>query len=119
LFLKEFIGHGLLDVLGVILAITLASAGNLHLALNQIEERHGTRGFTRMRGSIRMAAGFLIGLFVLAITINVAKSALASADWAQSLFNGIGLIILLWNVLLLISLTAGVFAIRAEIASTD
>lgn len=118
-FLKEFVGKGLLDVLGVILAITLASAGNLHLALNQIEERHGRHGFARMRGGIHMAAGFLIGLFVFAVILTVAKAALATSDWSQSLFNGLGLVVLLWNVLLLISLTEGVFAIKAEIPSSS
>jgi len=106
-----------LDVLGVILAITLASAGNLHLALNQIEERHGRRGFSAMRRGIRMAAGYLIGLFVAAVMLTVAKAALGTAAWSQTLFNGTALIILLWNVLLLISLTEGVFAIKAEIAN--
>lgn len=115
-FLKEFMGQGLLDVLGVILAITLASAGNLHLALNQIEERHSRRGFANMRSGIRMAASYLIGLFVVAVVLTVAKPALGAAAWAQSLFNGAGLIVLLWNVLLLISLTEGVFAIKAEVS---
>jgi hypothetical protein len=114
-FLKNFIGQGLLDVLGVILAITLASAGNLHLVLNQIEERHSQQGFGRMRAGIRMAAAFLIGLFVIAIVLTVAKASLATAPWSQSLFNGFGLIVLLWNVLLLISLTEGVFAIKADL----
>ena len=65
-----------------------------------------------------MAAGYLIGLFVFAVTLTVAKAALGTTAWAQTLFNGAGLIVLLWNVLLLISLTQGVFAIKAEISET-
>lgn len=118
-FLKDFAGKGLLDVLGVILAITLASAGNLHLSLNQIEERHNRHGFERTRRSIRMAASFLIGLFLIAVMLMVTKAQLGQSPWSQSLFNGFALIILLWNVLLLVSLTQVAFAIKAEIVEGD
>src|SRR5207245_1925985 len=77
-FLKAFVGEGLLAVLGVILAITLASAGQLHLTLNQIEERHNKYGFVRMRGSIKSAANWLIALFIAAVISVVAKPLLAA-----------------------------------------
>lgn len=114
-FLKGFISDGLLDVLGVILAITLASAGQLHLTLNQIEERHKRHIFGRMRGGIKMAASWLIILFVVAVIIVVAKPLCARTAAIESLFNGFGLFVLLWNVLLLVSLTQGIFAIKSEI----
>jgi len=114
-FLKGFVGDGLLDVLGVILAITLASAGQLHLTLNQIEEKHKRHIFARMRGGIKTAATALIILFVVAVTVVAAKPLCAKTLALQSLFNGAGLFVLLWNVLLLVSLTQGIFAIKSEI----
>jgi hypothetical protein len=38
-FLKNFVNHELLNLLGVILAITLASVVNIHFEFNKIEER--------------------------------------------------------------------------------
>lgn len=118
-FLHGFVGEGLLDVLGVILAITLASAGQLHLTLNQIEEKYGKHSFPRMRSGMKQAATALIILFVLAILLVVVKPLAASTNWQQSLFNGAALFILLWNVLLLVSLTHGVFAIKADIGAAS
>ncbi len=42
-FLKNFVNHEFINVLGVTLAITLASAAQIHLALNRIEEKHRVR----------------------------------------------------------------------------
>jgi hypothetical protein len=116
-FLQKFVDEGLLDVLGVILAITVASAGQLHLSLNQAEERHGKIIFTRTRNGVRQATYMLIALFIAAVVLVVIKPMLAAAPWAQSLFNGFALFIVLWNVLLLLSLTQGIFGIKADIHS--
>ncbi len=114
-FLLNFVTGELLDVLGVILAITLAASGQLHLTLNQIEEKKKRAGFHRTRRSVRQATYTLVVLFVAAVILVVAKPVLASETWSQSLFNGVALVILFWNVLLLVSLTAGIFAIKPEI----
>ena len=37
IFLKNFVNHEFLNILGLILAITLASVANIHLAFNRIE----------------------------------------------------------------------------------
>jgi hypothetical protein len=114
-FLKSFADEGLLDVLGVILAITVASAGQLHLTLNQAEERHGKIIFTRTRSGVRTATYMLIALFLVAVLLVVTKPMLSAAPWAQSLFNGSALFIVVWNVLLLLSLTQGIFGIKADL----
>lgn len=115
LFLKKFVDEGLLDVLGVILAITVASAGQLHLTLNQAEERRGKIIFTRTRPGVRQATYMLIVLFIAAVVLVVIKPIMAGGPWAQSLFNGFALFIVVWNVLLLLSLTQGIFGIKADI----
>ena len=48
-FLKGFVNHKLLSVLGVIVTITFASAANLHIELNKIEEAAGQSGFGNTR----------------------------------------------------------------------
>jgi hypothetical protein len=114
-FLEKFVASDILNVLGVILAITLASAGQVHLAINTIEEKFGHRGLNKTRNGVHKAAYWLIGLFLIAILIVVVKPLLAKEDWSQSLFNGAALFILLWNVLILLSLTQMIFVMRPEI----
>lgn len=114
-FLEKFVGSDLLNILGVILAITLASAGQLHLAFNQIEERHKTPGLRTSRAGVHNAAYFLIFLFLLAVLIMIVKSALPKEEWIQSLVNGAEIFILLWYILILISLTQVTFKIRPEL----
>lgn len=113
-FLKGFVNHELLAVLGVILAITLASAGQIHLTLNSIEERLGLPGatFHRTRAGVRSSAYWLIGLFLMAVLLVVLKPLLARHDWSETLFNGAALVVLLWTALILISLTELIFAIK-------
>jgi hypothetical protein len=113
-FLKGFVGHELLALLGVILAITLASAAQLHLTLNSIEERFNRpNSFVATRNGIRSAVHWLLGLFVAALGLVVLKPCLALQTWMQSLANGLALLIVLWNILILISLTEAVFGLTA------
>ena len=51
-FLKGFVNPKLLSLLGVIVTITLASAANLHIELNKIEEAAGKSAFVNTRVSI-------------------------------------------------------------------
>ena len=114
LFLKDFIGSNLLNVLGVILAITLASSAQLHLELNKAEERHGRAGFKKSRSSIRGANVGLIIMFVLAVSALVIKSAASDSDRAQAAFNAVELFLLFMNVLFLAELTQAAFSIKAH-----
>lgn len=115
-FLKGFVNHEFLNILGVIVTITLASSANLHLTLNQIEERHQTRSaFLETRAGVRSAAYALIVLFLVAVAIVVAKPLLATAHWSATLFNGAALIVIIWNVLILVALMEAVFGLRPDI----
>ena len=55
-FLKGFVNPKLLSFLGVIVTITLASAANLHIELNKIEEAAGKSAFVNTRVSIKRSA---------------------------------------------------------------
>ena len=113
-FLRDFVNHEFLNVLGVILAITLASAAQLHLTFNRIEERYKQRGLTKTRARLHQAAYWLIGLFLIAVVFVITKPIIAHTYALQSLFNGGAAIILLWNALILIGITQATFAIKAD-----
>jgi len=114
-FLKGFVNHELLNILGVIIAITIASTAQIHLNFNQLEEKYQKRGFQRARAGVQRAAYVLVWLFVLGVLVVVSKPLMAREEWVQSIFNGSALIILLWNLLILVSLTQGVFAIKSDV----
>lgn len=115
-FLLGFVNHELLAVLGVILAITLASTAQLHLTFNQIEESYRNKGgLSRSRRRVHSAAYCLISLFLVAVLIVVVKPLLGITDWSQALFNGAALLILIWNILILISITQTTFWIEPHI----
>jgi hypothetical protein len=111
-FFHAFVNHELLAVLGVILAITLASTAQIHLEFNKIEERYKRENaLLRARREVRSSAFFLIFLFLMAVFIVVTKPMLAHTPWSQTLFNGASIIIIVWDVLILIDLTMTIFGI--------
>ena len=121
-FLRDFINHEFLNVLGVILAITLASTANIHLALNRIEEYWNAPGaLSGSRSTIKKASYWLIGLFTLGVVVVVVKPIAAESETSRAFFNAIALVVLLWHVLLLINLTEVVFRIQpnTELTSDD
>lgn len=112
-FLKGFMNHELLAVLGVIVTITLASAANLHLEFNRLEEAF-EEGSSVARAATKGYAYLLIVLFVLALALVVLKPVVATSDHWQAAFNGAGILIIAINVLSLMDLTSAVFAIPAD-----
>jgi len=109
-FLRNFVNQELLGVLGVILAITLASAGQLHLQFNEVEDAIKRDVLSRSRAAIKRSAFSLVILFGVAVIIIVAKPHVVG-DIACSFINSLALLILLFNLLVLTDLTQTVFAI--------
>jgi hypothetical protein len=115
-FLHDFINYELLGVMVVILTITLSSIAQLHLEFNRIEERYNRRNsLVKSRQGVRLAAYWLIGLFLAAVLLVTLKPIIAKSDWSTTLFNGFGLLILLWNILILLELTMTIFSISPHI----
>lgn len=115
-FLRNFVNHEFLNLLGVILAITLASVVNVHFEFNKIEERYQREGaLQKSRANLTKNTNFLIGLFLVAVLLVVAKPLIAHGDMGEALVNAGALFIVLWHVLILISLTRLAFAIPPDI----
>ncbi|KZB56822.1 hypothetical protein [Thalassospira xiamenensis] len=112
-FLRNFVNHEFLNILGVILAITLASVANIHLAFNRIEERYKTKNaLTKSRHNLKKSAYWLIGLFVAGAVVVFIKPVACSSPVSIALFNSAALIILIWHILILVALTELVFRIE-------
>lgn len=115
-FLKAFVNHEFLNILGVIVAITLASSANLHLRFNDIEEKYKQPGgLTGTRGRVHYAAYTLIIQFLFAIVLVIIKPHLVGVPWIESLINGFAIIILFWNMLILLAITRLIFSIKPDV----
>jgi len=109
-FFKNFATHELLSVLGVIVTITLASAANLHLALNKLQDEIDD-DFTEARAAIRLSSHALIAAFVLAGVLVMAKPTAVPTQTVTALFNSGVVLLLVFSVAVLWDLTAAVFDI--------
>lgn len=110
-FLVEFINHEILNILAVIATVTIASAANIHLAFNRIEERAEKIGaFNDARSEVNQSAMILVWLFLATIIILVVKAISDNVFWL-SFWNGACLLILLVNVFVLIDITESVFEV--------
>lgn len=116
-FMLNFVNHELLALLGIIMTITLASAASLHLEFNKIEEKFQKRGLTETRRGVMQGAYGLIFSFLFAVVIVVLKPLLPHSETAEAISNGLALLILLFNVLILLDLTQLAFAIKPDIKS--
>lgn len=104
-FLKELVGVNFLLVSGVILTITLASAGQIHLSLNEIEARHDGPFLHKTRAGVHSSAYWLIALFLAGVVDVTLKHYFYGPPW-ESFFNSVALFILFWMVLIMASLRA-------------
>lgn len=107
-FLKGFVNQELLSLLGVIVAITLTTTGNLHFELNKLQERTGGE-FAKTRASVRLSAYSLIMLFLCGVALVIIKPLLGPGPSASASCNSIAIVIVVFNALVLIDLTATTF----------
>ncbi|MFJ5487652.1 hypothetical protein ACIKTA_08525 [Hansschlegelia beijingensis] len=118
-FLAGFVNHELLSVLGVILALTLGSIANIHLEFNRLEERYNAVFLNKSRANLRKNAYWLISLFVAAIVIVVVKPIASQGAASQGVFNVLAMLVVLWHILILISLSDLVFAMIADVRGDE
>lgn len=114
-FLKNFVNHEMLSFLGVVVTITLASAASLHLELNKLEERVGSRIFVVTRRRIHTSAYSLIWALVAAVGLVTVKPLLGQTDTTTSLANGAAVLIILFNVLVLADITKLTFSLEPNL----
>lgn len=112
-FLAGFVRQDLLSILAVIVTITLASAGNLHLELNKLQDRTGSP-FVHTRRAVRSSAYSLICIFAVAGILVIVKPMLGPDDHATAACNSLAIVLVLFSLHVLLDLTRTVFAIPAS-----
>jgi peptidoglycan/LPS O-acetylase OafA/YrhL len=109
-FFREFVNHEMLSVLGVIVTITLASAANMHLELNKLQERTG-EAFPEARRAIKMSCYSLVAIFGVAFAVVIAKSWVADSQHGTALINSLVVLMFVFSLAILADLTAAIFRI--------
>lgn len=112
-FLAGFVNQELLSLLGVIVTITLASAGNLHLELNKLQDRTNSE-FRRTRLSVKLSAYSLIAIFAIAGALVIIKPMMGVDPRATAACNSVAIVLVAFSLTVLIDLTRTTFAIPAS-----
>jgi hypothetical protein len=112
-FLKEFVNHEFLATLGFIAAVTLASAANVHLELNRLEDETDIL-FIETRLALKRSVYSLIILLGLAVVLVVLKPLSDVLGRPGAVYNSASLIITYIYIMILYDLSAVVFKIPTK-----
>lgn len=110
-FLRGFINQELLATLGIIVSITLVSAGSIHIELGKIAKQHNIN-LDREKRAVRSSAYLLILLLIAALLVAVLKPVLAIGDRPTAFANSAGIFLLIWAIAVLYDLTRAAFSIN-------
>lgn len=106
-FLQGFVSHEIIALLIVVLTITLASVGNIHLTLTRIvrkkfdNQSEGELAAAPARAEIDSSAWGLFWAFGLCILVLILKGAFPHGPYIVSAANGAALVILLFNLMVM------------------
>lgn len=98
--------------MGVVVTITLASAANIHIELNNLEAKAGSKFLQKTHEAVRRSAFFLIWCLVASVVIVVTKPLSQSNEHFAALFNGAAVLTILAGILVLVDLTKLAFNMR-------
>lgn len=104
-FLKDFINHNLLNFLGIIITITLASTANIYSELTKKEQLAGSEIFTGTKHRVKQSAISLIACLALAVVVVFSKSFSNDSQIFQSICNSLGLSLIAWGILIILDIT--------------
>lgn len=110
-FLKGFVNHEFLAVIGIIVTITIGSAGSVHLELNKIQENSGS-SMDRTRKSLKASVFSLIWIFLFAILVVILKPIFGTHEVHSALFNSSAILMLVFSITIIYDLTKVTFKIR-------
>lgn len=109
-FLKDFVNHEFLAILGFIVALTLNFSGNIYFELNRLEDKTG-QPFIRARSAIRKSSVSLLVAFGVAGILVITKPMLLEKLIYSAIANTLAILIVFFNLAVLYDLSNTVFGI--------
>jgi len=112
--LANFFDNQFINVLGVIVALTVASASSISLELRKMEAAYAVKdGFSATRLEVQRGAFALIHLFLFSFLLVIFKKFVSDAGGkvGEALIHGSALFLVFWNVMILFALMKLAFKI--------
>ncbi|MGE0531021.1 MAG: hypothetical protein AB7G40_00715 [Hyphomonadaceae bacterium] len=110
-FLRDFVNQNLLSFIGVVVTISIATASNLYIELNKMEEREGAEIFPNSKKDVKDSVYALLWTLFIALAIAIVKPL---ASWPgprfEAAFNGAAVILIIFQGLTLVDLVRASFA---------
>lgn len=104
-FLDDFVNHGFLNFIGVVVTITLASTANIHIELRKKEKEAQEEFLTGTKAAVKRSAYSLIWALLMAVILVVAKPVVPQSPVAISLVNSLALAVILWGIFVIWDIT--------------
>ena len=104
-FLRNFVNQELLTLLGVVLAITLASVASLQVAFDKVKDNIDGLKLTNTRTAVRSAIMSLNWTFLGAVLLVVIKPLMPTGCTLVSLANATALLLVIYYGMTLMELT--------------
>lgn len=108
-FLDGFVTHEFLSFMGVIVTITLASAANLFVEMNKLEDRHNRDIFPKTKTHVRHSAFALVGALIASLVVVVVKPWVGFGARGETFMNCAALGVVAFSVLIMIDLVQAAF----------
>ena len=112
---RNFVTHELLNVLGIIVAITLASASTLYWQLNDLEDAVQERFMQKTRLKLIRSVYLPICTLIVAILLTIIKPISGVSSEAQASFNAVAVILLVVNFLTLVYVSRLAFKVASKL----
>jgi hypothetical protein len=115
-FIQAFVGPDLLSLLVVIVTITFASVANIHLSLNRFTAHASPKirqGVSEIRAEINSNAWLIFAAFVASVMSLIVKGELTGYPTGLAAADGVCLLALLLNVLVMHDLYHAIFALAS------
>ncbi|WP_126421309.1 hypothetical protein [Asticcacaulis excentricus] len=110
-FFEGFVNEQFLSFMGVIVTITLASAANLFIEMNKLEDKVDKPVFRKAKDGVKDSSYWLIALLIFSIVVVIVKPLVNTGERSQAIVNGAAITIIIMSVLILIDLTQSAFTL--------
>jgi len=101
----------MLAFIGFMVTISLASAANIHIELNRLEEKLNAKIFTETRKKLKASVRLMLFLLICSLTLVTVKPVLPSDYPSPAICNSLALLLCLAYAQVLYDLTMAAFSL--------
>lgn len=110
-FLKDFMDVDIINVLGFVTSITLASASNMYIGLKRSAQPKNK--FANTIAALKKSCIALVCILIFSFFLVVSKPLLGTTEQVQAIINSLGIILVILTMWILLDLTRAIFRMPA------